>query len=59
MKGLRARGGFEIEIEWKDREIIRAVITSLAGNPIPEIWEGRKIIDTESDRRIKLNLNYK
>lgn len=59
VKGLRARGGFEIEIEWKDREIIRAVITSLAGNPIPEIWEGRKIIDTESDRRIKLNLNYK
>jgi hypothetical protein len=33
-KGLKARGGFELELNWKDGRVQRLMITSATGNPV-------------------------
>jgi alpha-L-fucosidase 2 len=51
--GLKARGGYKINLEWKKGELIRAEIYAKKESPIPVIRIKDKIIDLQDSKIIE------
>jgi alpha-L-fucosidase 2 len=45
VRGLRARGGYRIDLEWKDHELLHADIYHVGDGELPVIRLKDKIID--------------
>jgi alpha-L-fucosidase 2 len=51
IRGLRARGGYEVDIRWENHQLVAATIRSLAGGT-PHVEIEGKQIELAKDRRI-------
>ncbi len=58
VKGLRARGGFEVEITWKDGRLAEAVIRSRAGKGgVVTYGTRRRSLQLETGQSVRLDSN--
>ena len=55
--GLRARGGFEVNVTWKNRQLVAAELKNLAGLPV-RIRYGNRQIDLDLDREERVVLDH-
>ena len=56
IKGLCARGGFELDIEWENGKLTKTIVTSKAGNTC-KLRYGDKIVNFDTDKGKTYHLN--
>ena len=56
INGIRARGGFEVSIEWKDGKLHQAVIKNIAGNACSVSYNGQNV-DLNIEKGVSVTLN--
>jgi len=54
VSGLKVRGGYTVNIDWKDGELSEAVIYCPQGQGIPAIRLKTRIVDPSKEKRIKI-----
>jgi alpha-L-fucosidase 2 len=54
--GLRARGGYEVDIRWENHRLAAATIRSLAGST-PRVEVEGKVVDLGKDPRITFKIS--
>ncbi|MGM7721613.1 glycoside hydrolase family 95-like protein [Metabacillus sp. Hm71] len=52
IKGIRARGGFEIDLYWENGSVVTAAVHSLCGNECNINWIGPFQLTDENSREI-------
>ncbi len=57
VKGLKARGNFEVDIEWKNGELVQAVVKSLSGNET-RLRYGDEIKNIDLDEGAELIVDF-
>jgi hypothetical protein len=55
VSGLKARGDYELSLEWKDGQLVSCQIDSTAGTT-PVVRYQEKVIDLKTDPRVHLNI---
>jgi alpha-L-fucosidase 2 len=58
VKGICARGGFELKMDWKNGKLVVVEITSKSGNDCVVVYQGKLIrFKTEKGKRYLLDAN--
>ncbi len=61
MRGLRARGGYEVDVAWKDGKFLAATIRNINGANTCKVRLGDKIVDVKFSKRksVAFNADFK